>query len=163
MGSEMCIRDRYSLTVKVREEGTNTPIIGAEIVVEGSVFTEEDQSNGLGDQIFTLYYEEFYKIKVGKWGYITKCFDQEINQNTGEITVYLEAGFYDDFTFDFGWSTNNLATAGHWERGVPNGVVIGNSAPASDVNIDCGKEAYVTGNAPDVNLSLIHISEPTRL
>ena len=136
----------YSFTVKVRESGTNNPIIGADIRLECALLTEEDQSNGLGDRDFTLYYQEIYAITVGKWGYVTDCFSQVIDQNTGEITVFLEPGIYDDFTFDFGWSTSNFASTGHWERGIPNGSTAV-SVPGFDVGVDCGNEAFVTGNA----------------
>jgi hypothetical protein len=109
------------------------------------------QSNGLGERNFTLYYEEPYQITVGKWGYVTDCFDQNIDQNTGEITVVLEPGIYDDFTFDFGWSTNNLAATGLWERGKPNGSN-GGGTPSFDAAMDCGESAYVTGNAAGVDV-----------
>lgn len=141
----------YSFTVKVRESGTNNPIIGADIILECSMLTEEEQSNGLGDRNFTLYFQEPYSITVGKWGYVTDCFQQDIDNTTGEITVFLDPGYYDDFIFDFGWSTSNFATSGHWERGEPNGVTIGNSAPSADVAFDCGTTAYITGNAQNVN------------
>lgn len=140
----------FNLTVKVREAGTNNPIIGANIKLECSLLTEMNQSNGLGDRDFTLYYQEPYRVTVGKWGYITACFEQVIDQTTGEITVLLERGLYDDFTFDFGWTTSNFASTGHWERGVPNGT---NSAGTTsfDVGVDCGESAFVTGNAAGVN------------
>lgn len=139
----------YNFTVKVRESGTNNPIIGADILLECSFLTEMDQSNGLGDRTFTMYYEEQYTVTVGKWGYVTDCYQQVIDQNTGEITVFLDPGIYDDFTFDFGWSTSNFASTGHWERGIPNG----STSPAAtsfDAPFDCGSSAYVTGNAAGV-------------
>ncbi len=141
----------FNLTVKVREAGTNDPIIGADILLECALLETSGQSNGLGERNFTLYYEEPYRIYVGKWGYVTQCFDQAIDQNTGEITVTLEPGFYDDFTFDFGWSTNNLAATGHWERGKPNGSN-GGGTPSFDAPIDCGESAFVTGNAAGVDV-----------
>lgn len=139
----------YSFTVKVRESGTNNPIIGADIFLKCALVSDQGQSNGLGERTFTLYYQESYTITVGKWEYITDCFNQVIDQNTGEITVLLDPGYYDDFMFDFGWSTNNFALTGHWERGKPNGT---NSAgtPGFDVGFDCGDAAYVTGNAAGV-------------
>lgn len=140
----------YNFTVKVRESGTNNPIIGADILLECTLLTEMDQSNGLGERTFTMYYEESYTVTVGKWGYVTDCYQQVIDQNMGEITVFLNPGIYDDFTFDFGWSTNNNAVTGHWERGKPNGTM-SQAAPDSDVSFDCGGSAYVTGNAVGVN------------
>ncbi|MFK7786454.1 MAG: choice-of-anchor B family protein [Crocinitomicaceae bacterium] len=137
----------FDITVKVRESGTNNPIIGADIRLESSLTLDEEQSNGLGNRLFTMYAQETYKITVGKWGYVTDCFDVVIDQNTTEITVPLDPGIYDEFTFDFGWSTSSSASTGHWERGKPNATTAGNAAPDSDVGMDCGTNAYVTGNA----------------
>ncbi|MDG1332548.1 MAG: choice-of-anchor B family protein [Crocinitomicaceae bacterium] len=139
----------YNLTVRVRESGTNNPIIGADIRLECTLLTDEDQSNGLGDRDFTLFYQEQYSVTVGKWGYYTDCFSQVIDQTTGEIIVFLEPGIYDDFTFDFGWTTSGTASTGLWERGKPNGSTAA-SVPSFDVGVDCGGEAYVTGNANNV-------------
>jgi choice-of-anchor B domain-containing protein len=139
----------YNFTVRVRESATNNPIIGADIRLECALLTEEEQSNGLGDRDFTLFYQEPYEITVGKWGYVTTCSNQVIDQNTGEITVFLESGIYDDFSFDFGWTTNGTAATGMWERGIPNSTTA--SVPGFDVGVDCGEQAFVTGNAFGVN------------
>lgn len=139
----------YTFTVKVRESGTNNPIIGADILLECALVSDQGQSNGLGDRTFTLFYQEPYTITVGKWGYVTDCFTQVIDENTGEITILLDPGFYDDFTFDFGWSTSNFAVTGHWERGKPNASTSA-GIPGFDVDFDCGDAAYVTGNAAGV-------------
>lgn len=147
----------YNLTVKVRESGTNNPIIGANIRLECALITDEDVSNGLGDRTFTLYYQEPYTITIGKWGHVTDCFSQVVDQTTGEITVFLNPGIYDDFTFDFGWVSNNAASTGHWERGKPNGATNGTTTsaavPSFDVDFDCGNAAYVTGNAFGVDIN----------
>ncbi len=140
----------YSLTVKV-QDGSGNPIIGAEISLQASVVGYEASTNGLGSHNFTLFYQEPYNVIVGKWGYITTCFTQEINQTTNEIIVTLEAGIYDDFTFDFGWVTSNFATTGHWERGKPNATTA-MSSPVADVPFDCGNAAFVTGNALNVGV-----------
>lgn len=139
----------YSLTVKV-EDSNGNPIIGANILLDASLVGYEATTNGLGSHDFTLFYQEPYDVTVGKWGYITTCFTQTINQNTNEIVVTLEEGIYDDFTFDFGWVTSNFATTGHWERGRPNPTTSLNS-PIADVGFDCGEGAYVTGNALNVD------------
>ena len=74
-----------------------------------------------------------------------------IDQNTNTINVYLNKGIYDDFTFDFGWTSSFIgATKGLWERGKPN-PTNGGSAPGSDSPIDCGEYAFVTGNDPSLN------------
>jgi choice-of-anchor B domain-containing protein len=136
----------YSLTVNVYEFGTSNPIDGADVKLEMSLLVTEGQTNALGEEIMTLYYEDVYNVSVGKWGYVTYCDQLNIDNSTGSIDVYLRTGIYDDFTFDFGWSTSGTATTGLWERGVPN-TTNGNTAPGIDSNNDCNNMAYVTGNA----------------
>ncbi len=144
----------YSLTITVLELGTNTPIINADIRLKATLLTHEGITNGIGVENFTLFYEESYDITIGHWGHITECYSQLIDNSTGAITIYLDLGIYDDFSFDFGWSTNASATTGLWERGLPFGTSSG-SAPDSDYVNDCDQFTYVTGNAsnpgPDAN------------
>jgi len=135
----------FNLNITVLEEGTNTPILGADILLKASLISHEGTSNGLGEENLTLFYEENYEVIVGHWGHYTKCTTQLIDNTTGSLTIYLEPGFYDDFTFDFGWSTSGTATAGLWEREEPFGTGIG-SAPTEDYLGDCGSKAYVSGN-----------------
>ena len=43
------------------------------------------------------------------------------------ITVTLEEGYYDDFTFDFGWTVSGGVTSasdGMWERGFSEGTSV---------------------------------------
>ncbi|MDG1148413.1 MAG: choice-of-anchor B family protein [Crocinitomicaceae bacterium] len=136
----------YGITVNVYEDGSLTPINGADVRLEMSLLTVGGQTNALGEENLTLYYEDVYTVSVGKWGYITYCNQLNIDNSTGSIDVFLSTGIYDDFTFDFGWNTSGTATTGLWERGVPN-TTSSNSAPGIDSNNDCGDFAYVTGNA----------------
>lgn len=140
----------YSLTVMVLEAGTNNPIPGADIRLDAALLSHDGQSNGLGEENFTLYYEENYNVTVGHWGHVTKCFVQNIDQNTGSLTIHLDPGIYDDFTFDFNWTVVGNAQTGMWERGVPFGTD-GNAAPGADVGYDCGTMAFVTGNESTPN------------
>lgn len=137
----------YNLNITVLEVGTNNPIWGANIRLSAPLLTHEGITNGIGEESLTLFYQDSYDIVVGHWGHITTCFSQTIDNTTGAITVYLEPGFYDDFAFDFGWSTSASASTGLWERGVPFGTDSG-SAPDADYYGDCDEYAYVTGNDP---------------
>ena len=58
-------------------------------------------------------------------------------------------GYYDDFSFDFGWTVTGNAETGEWERGIPNPTT--NTVMGSDVFGDCGSMAYVTGNKINVD------------
>lgn len=90
-----------------------------------------------------------YDVTAGKWGYNTICLSGQDISTSGSAPVYaLEKGYYDDFTFNFGWTVSGSASTGAWVRGVPvgttNGIVPAN--PGADVTTDCGDMAYVTGN-----------------
>jgi choice-of-anchor B domain-containing protein len=142
----------FTLQVNVLEYGTNNPIPDAQIRLSHPLIDDNGITNGLGVEDFTLYYQENYRMTVGKWGYQTFCTDTIITAGSNVLTVYLVPGYFDDFEFDFGWSVSGNATTGMWERGVPNPTL--NAVQAIDADWDCGKMAFVTGN--DVGLSPDH-------
>ena len=136
----------FNLTVTVLESGTNLPISGANISLMIPLSSLSGTTNAIGEEQLSMYYPEFYEVIVGKWGYVTSCSNEFINNVTNNITVYLDKGYYDDFTFDFGWTSSGTALSGVWQRGVPFGTSTG-SAPSADVNGDCGNKAFLTGNS----------------
>jgi choice-of-anchor B domain-containing protein len=135
----------YSLIVNVLEEGTNNPIFDAQVLFQVPLHETLVNSNGVGEAEATLYYQEEYMLTVGKWGYVNSCQSIYIDDETGSITVHLKKGYYDDFVFDFGWTTTSSAQDGHWVRALPIASESG-SAPGVDAPHDCGGVAYVTGN-----------------
>jgi choice-of-anchor B domain-containing protein len=157
----------FNLTINVIESGTGNPISNAQILLAVPLIEHTGITNGIGQEVLTLFYQEPYMITVGKWGYFTKCFEQLIDQNTGTLTIELEKGYHDEFSFDFGWIVSGTATTGNWERGVPFGTN-GGSAPSTDADFDCSNKAYVTGNDPilsadadDVDGGLTLLVSPT--
>jgi choice-of-anchor B domain-containing protein len=156
----------FDLTVNVLEQGTAAPIIAAYVLLQTPFIDHPGISNGLGQEDFTLFYEDDYVVSAGKWGYVTSCSTMYIDSATGVLDIYLIPGYYDDFTFDFEWTTSGTATTGLWERGKPNGTSSG-SAPDLDVPNDCGEFAFVTGNSSstvpdddDVDNGTSHLSSP---
>lgn len=139
----------FTLNVNVFDAVTSAPIDNADVRLSASLIEHEGVTNALGQEQFDLYYEEIYGVIVGKWGYKTDCFDFDIDQNTGSIDVFLTPGYYDDFSFDFGWTVSGTAQTGQWERGVPFGND-NNSAPGVDMDHDCGNMCYVS----QINTSL---------
>ena len=139
----------YYTNVTVLEYGTNAPITDANIRFTHPIIQHDGVTNGLGVEEFTMFYQESYRLTVGKWGYQTYCTDTIVTASNNEITVFLIPGYYDDFEFDFGWSVSGTATSGMWERGVPNPTTA--VVSALDAEWDCGKMAFVTGN--DVGLN----------
>ena len=87
------------------------------------------------------------EITATHWGYISFC-QTVFNDGTTPLNIGLDAGYYDDFTTDFGWTVTSTATSGTWVRGVPVGTTYGAimANPGEDSQTDCGHSAFVTGN-----------------
>jgi len=136
----------FAVNVVVEDAATGDPVIGADIRIVVPEMTQTGNTNGFGEHNFQLYYPGVSGVTIGKWGYKTVCADYVLNATTGTLTVQLQKGIYDDFSFDFGWTaTDDGATTGKWERGIP----VGSDGPATtpyDTDYDCGLYAYVTGN-----------------
>ncbi|MEY3238006.1 MAG: hypothetical protein RI883_2107 [Bacteroidota bacterium] len=143
----------FNLTVNIIEAGTGNPIPNAQISLQASLIEHLGLTNGIGQENFVLFYQESYMITAGVWGYFTTCYSQIIDQNTLTITITLQKGYNDEFTFDFGWIVLGDATTGVWERGNPYGNSAG-SAPLVDADFDCGDNAFVTGNDDVLNSDL---------
>lgn len=122
-------------------------IANAQVVIFNSEFTFNETTDTNGNYNINNIYEGNYEVIVGKWGYITSCRNEYIATSTIN-TITLQDGYYDDFTFDFGWTVNGNASAGIWERGEPQGTNYQGDEfnPEEDVNSDCTDFAYVTGN-----------------
>ncbi|MDG2504529.1 MAG: choice-of-anchor B family protein [Crocinitomicaceae bacterium] len=131
------------------EDNSGNPIQNANIKLVHPLITYEGESNGLGQETLPLFYEDLHEVYVGKWGYITYCDDLELDSGTGTLTIVLQEGYYDDFTFDFDWSISGDVSTGLWERGIPNPT--DNTVMDGDFNSDCGSFAYVTGNAENID------------
>jgi choice-of-anchor B domain-containing protein len=139
----------FNCHIQVREQGTNLPLSNVSIVLKHPEITHEGQTNGLGSENFTLFYQDTYELVVGKWGYQTVCSTPHIDASTQELIVDLPKGFYDDFSFDFGWSVIGDAETGMWQRADPNPTT--GTVFADDSQLDCGVQAMVTGNGTTPN------------
>jgi choice-of-anchor B domain-containing protein len=139
----------FNLQIKVVEQGSGIALSNVQISLRHPQLTHEGQTNGLGEEDFTLYYQDAYELVLGKWGYQTVCSTPLINASTQTLLLELPKGFYDDFTFDFGWSVVGDAETGLWERANPNPTT--NTVFGADANLDCGAMAMVTGNGSSPN------------
>lgn len=121
---------------------------GAEALMTGDSSSYTFVTDSMGEFTRCNVLEGNYTLTVGKWGSQTKCQNVTISNSVNTLNVQLTPGYYDDFTFDFGWTVSGNATSGVWERGVPIGTSFMGlpSNPGSDVSGDCGDRAYVTGN-----------------
>lgn len=145
----------FSLIVKVIDAETLEPIEGASVLLEHTLISHDGITNADGEAEIPLYYQDNYQLFGGKWGYQTTCFtDTMITDEITEVTVMVDQGIYDDFTFDFGWNAAGTAARGHWEREIPVGVSGGSGLiqnPYNDIGFDCGGYAYLTGNGTTVS------------
>ena len=139
----------YNFSGKVLESGTMNPIPNVIIHIKDSLSDILSTTDALGNFAINNLMLGNYDITVGKWGNNTQCFNYAAEQDTTNFIVLLDQGYYDDFSLDFNWMVTGDATSGMWEKGIPIGLTIGsnNVTPNSDVNLDCGSEAFITGNS----------------
>jgi choice-of-anchor B domain-containing protein len=133
----------------VTKEADGSALSNAFVLMQNTNSTYSFTSNQDGEFSRCNFLSGSYEITTGKWGYITECFTQSLSASSGSLSVSLNEGYYDDFTFNYGWTVSGDAAAGLWERGKPVGTFNDGLAsnPGSDVNNDCSDKAYVTGNA----------------
>lgn len=140
---------QYFVTVTVLDAQSLSPVENAEVLLEHSYIDHSGITDVNGEVTLGIYYEDKYNLIAGKWGYVSSCFeDTLLNSTTTNLTVYVDQGIYDDFTFDYGWSVFGSAEKGLWEREKPVGVEIGGVVenPHTDGYWDCGSKAFLTGN-----------------
>jgi PKD repeat protein len=154
---------------KVRDAVTLQGIPNAKVRFVGNGFSYTATCNAQGDYSFTNIGAGTYTMYAGQWGYMTK---QVVNINVQAgitpINVDLDAGYYDDFVLEFGWTKTSTATTGAWVRDKPIGTTFNNvqCAPGADVTNDFGEDAYVTGNGggsagtDDVDDGVVTLTSP---
>ena len=146
---------QFFKTIKVLDANTLSPIENALVKIQHTYISHDGLTDANGEVSLGLYYQDNYQIYAGKWGYDTECFvDSMITNGSGVITLYISQGIYDDFTFDYGWSTSGDAARGFWEREIPVGVFGSGGIqqnPSNDVAWDCGDYAFMTGNGTIVS------------
>ncbi len=125
-------------------------IPNVDVVVYNDDFTFNLVTDINGDFNINTMYEGSYDIVSGSWGYITYCSNEYID-GSSPIIITLQEGYYDDFTFDFGWTVSGgiiQTDDGMWERGFSQGTSDNQGQdynPYGDVIGDCMDFAYVTG------------------
>ncbi len=132
-------------TVHVQDATTGDPIIDADVRIAVPILEIDAVTDGFGDASTQVYYHGINRLTVGKWGYKTQCVDTNLMTDNGTIVVQLTQGYFDDFSFDFGWSTYGIATQGLWERGKPY-VTSNFVTPQADADMDCNNYCFLTGN-----------------
>jgi choice-of-anchor B domain-containing protein len=136
----------FSYNGSVVDSATGAPVANAMVEITSSTNTFNVTCDANGNFTVPLY-DDTYTIIAGKWGYQTRCVTQLITSSSNAITVAIPQGYYDDFTFNFGWTVTGTS-ANAWERGEPVGTYNGSQVvnPEIDVNFDCEAKCYVTDN-----------------
>jgi choice-of-anchor B domain-containing protein len=136
-----------NLKIKVTDKLGN-PLTNVKIYLTDSNYVFNGVYNGVADLEFCGLNAGLFHISASKWGYTGYCETVLINGNNQLLNIQLDRGYYDDFQFDNNWQVNGNATSGIWQRGEPMiNYVSGTSnfKPLKDVENDCGKNAFVTG------------------
>ncbi len=128
---------------------TTAAIPNVQVLITNANNTYNFQSDALGDFSNCSMISANYNIAAAAWGYNTICTSDSLYTGHSTENLQMTPGYYDDFTFDLGWTTVTTASTGSWERGVPVGTFNGPTAsnPGIDVTSDCQNQCYVTGNA----------------
>jgi choice-of-anchor B domain-containing protein len=139
----------FSSTITVLDGDSGSPVEGASVKIDHTLQSFEGLTDVNGEVTFELFYEDNYDLNAGKWLYKTTCISpQMLTITDNDVTVEIFEGIYDDFTFDFGWTTTTLADDGFWVREVPVGTSAAgeNPNPFTDASTDCSDLCYITGN-----------------
>jgi choice-of-anchor B domain-containing protein len=134
---------------KVVDAISKKPIAGAFIELKNDTSTIVLNTDAQGNFSACNSPSGSYVVTAGKWRYVSSCKTIPLSSSSGPILFELKPGYYDDFTFDFGWKTTGNASTGKWTRAVPKGTTYNNKQanPGEDASIDCSNKAFVTGNA----------------
>lgn len=138
----------FDMNGQVLEAGTMNPIPNAKIKIANSQISYFATTDASGNFSITSMLEDSYDVIISKWGYNEYCHNDFLSELGNPYQYILNKGYYDDFALDLNWSVSGDATTGMWERGIPEGTMNGGtpSNPGIDVSLDCGEEAFVTGN-----------------
>ena len=136
------------------QDGSGNSLSGIEVILNDGFNQYSATTNANGQVTFNNIFQGTYELSAGSWGYRTYCSTEVIDANTTSLTITLTEGYYDDFTFDYGWTEIGNASTGSWERGAPNGTMDGGVFinPNVDVQADCSDQAFVTGNAAGASI-----------
>ncbi len=139
----------FTATGQVVDGSTGLGIPNAQVNIFNSNFDNVITTNANGDFVIAGFFPDNYNVDAGAWGYVTYCSNNvAVNSSSVPISITLQPGIYDDFTFDFNWTVSGVS-GNSWERGEPIGTTVfggGQANPEFDANGDCRDKCYVTDN-----------------
>jgi len=137
----------YSMSGTVTDVDNGMPVGNVEIILDGPGLHYSTMADTNGIFLFPAVVPETYDLTAGTWGYRSFCSQLTISSSVSQ-PLELERGYYDDFTFDYGWTVSGTSL-NSWERGEPVGTYDGTMTeinPDLDVTGDCSTSCYVTDN-----------------
>ncbi len=138
----------FAFSGTVLDSLTALSVPGATVIISSvSGLTYKTTADITGAFTFSAVVPDVYTVYAGRWGYRTNCQSQTLVQGT-PITATIAPGYYDDFTFDYGWTVSGTSS-NSWERGEPVGTYNGASVeinPENDILTDCSDSCFVTDN-----------------
>lgn len=140
----------FTYTGKVVDQATQQGVAGAKVLFDGPQDFETTTDGG-GNFTINNLYEGYYDVYAGKWGYRESFYQSHGYFSSGAATINIPIvnhHYYDDFLFNFNWSTNNSSNGGFWTRDIPVGTFYQSlpANPAQDISDDFGLKSFITGN-----------------
>ncbi|HEX5001738.1 MAG TPA: choice-of-anchor B family protein [Bacteroidia bacterium] len=131
----------------VVDAATSQPVPFADVRVQNGSLDFMLTADANGTFALTSLTSGSFDITAAKWGWKSNCVNVSF-PGPSQVTIPVDQGIYDDFTFDFGWSVSGNAADGMWEWGIPVGTVFSTTQanPAVDDSLDCSNRCWVTGN-----------------
>lgn len=139
---------QVTVTGKVTETGTGNPVANANVSISDSQNLINVITDAAGDFTINSFIPGTYDITAGHWGHRTICSTGNSITGITPLSIVLDKGYYDDFSFDFGWNSSGTAST-QWVRDEPIGTVTNGGTAANpdfDVTNDCRNLCFVTGN-----------------
>ena len=141
-----------SLTGQVLDGTTSNGVENAQVKIIGEHLEYVAITDAGGNFSIANVLQGSYDVVAGKWGYVTELMaSNDLIAPSGDVSITINEGYYDDFSLDFDWTTTGSTGAGGaWVRQDPVGTELGAPFllnPEDDVEYDLGLECYVTGNS----------------
>ncbi len=146
---EMIPMKTYAIAGTIKSKIDNSAIENGRVLFQNENFEYEVSADAGGNFVLEDVFEGEYLIYSGAWGYENIIVSSALSLSQDEsVDILLDRVYMDDFIVDQGWTVDNQAETGAWEREIPIGTTSGNlvSNPGNDVDGDIGNKAYVTGN-----------------
>lgn len=127
----------------------SAPVPNAEVRFTHPDFEFETTAGPDGTYSIDSVFEVEYDVLAGAWNWVTAQQTVDLGSASSVVDFNLEAGIYDGFDFEFGWTPlGGTWLGGFWERAEPLGFDPGYGfliTPVEDAD-DVGATCYVTGN-----------------